>query len=111
MTAQLIHFRLQNYALAVPAIHHNSQGLHELKMADASFFLNCGLLCEPLPVERSFPGIGIHGEISDLERRQVLEEVAALRGCHAEVAKASFDNHARPGDFVPLDRNSEPGIV
>src|SRR5579864_1024813 len=111
MSPQLTTFRFQNHSLAGPAIHHNPQGLRELQMAYASLLFRGSLLGEPLPVERSFSGIGIHRKVSDLERRQVLKKVAALRGRDAEVPKASFDNHARARDFVPLDRNAKPGIV
>jgi hypothetical protein len=107
------HLRLgfEDHTLACPAIHYNPQRLRELKVSHASLLFCGSLFGEPLPVEGAFSGIRIHGEISNLKSSQVLEKVATLRGCHAEIPKASFDNDARAGDFVPLDRNAKPGIV
>ena len=80
-------------------------------MPHAALFFDSGLLGQPVPVDRAFASVGVHREVSDLKGREVLEEVAALRRCDTEVAEAGFDNYAGGGDFVPLDRNAEPGIV
>src|SRR5579859_769618 len=80
-------------------------------MADAALLFHCGMISEPTPVEKAFSGVGVHREVADLERSEVLEEVAALRGGHAKVAEAGFHDGARSGNFVPLDRYAQPGIV
>ncbi len=36
--------------------------------------------------------------------------MAALRWGDTKVAEAGLNNHARAGDFVPFDRNAEPGF-
>src|SRR5260221_12340544 len=37
--------------------------------------------------------------------------MAALRWGDAKIAEPGLNNHARAGDFIPLDRNAEPGFV
>src|SRR5205807_8136468 len=81
------------------------------QMPHAAVFINRLLIAEPLPIDRAFTRVGIHGEVSDLKCGQVLEEMTALRGRDAEVAEAGFDDGAGSGDFVPLDGDPEPGIV
>src|SRR6266436_4281568 len=36
--------------------------------------------------------------------------MAALRWGDAKIAESSLDNHARAGDFIPFDRNAQPGF-
>ena len=65
--------------MAGPAIHHNFQRVLKPQVPHASPLLDFLLPFQPLPVERSLAGVGIHGEISNLKGAQVLEEMAALR--------------------------------
>jgi len=37
--------------------------------------------------------------------------MSALRRPHAKVAEARLNDHARAGDFVPLDWNAEPRFM
>ena len=50
--------------------------------------LDSRLFGEPLPIYEAFAGIGIHGEIPDLECGEILEEVATLGRNDPEVAKS-----------------------
>ena len=52
------------------------------------------LLIEPLPIERTFSGVRVYGEIADLKCRQVLKKMAALRRGDAKIAETGFDDHA-----------------
>src|ERR1700722_3463447 len=79
-------------------------------MTNAVEFFDGGLIGEPLPIDEAFSGIRIDGEVANLEAREVLEEVTSLRGRHPKIAEPGLDDHARPGDLVPCDRNAEPGI-
>ncbi len=69
-----------------------------------------GCSVKPLPIDETFARIGIHREVADLKCGEVLEEVAALRRSHAEIAKPRFDDDARARDLVPRHRNAEPRI-
>src|SRR5208337_1155211 len=55
---------------------------------------------------RMDPGGWIHGEITDLEGGQILEEMAALRGSDSKVAESGFDDYAGAADLVPLYWNA-----
>ena len=103
-------FGLEDRSLAGAAVHYYSDRFRELQVADAALLFHGRLFGQPLPIDGAFAGIGIHGEVSDLEGGQILEEMAALRGSDAEIAESGFDDHARAGDFVPLDRNAQPGF-
>ena len=65
---------------------------------------------QPVPVDEAVLRRRIDGEVSHLERGQVLEEVRALRRRHAEVLEAALDDRPRAGDLVPGDRHAEPRI-
>ena len=65
---------------------------------------------QPLPVDEPFPGIGVHGEISHLERGEVLKKMAPLRGSDSEIAESGFHNDTGPGNFVPLHGDTEPWL-
>ena len=104
-------FWLEDHALTGSAVHDYAKRGGKLQMADAALLFNRGLLGEPLPVDGAFAGVGVDGEVSDLERGQVLEEMAALRGRDAEVVEAGLVDGASARNFVPLDRDAEPGIV
>ena len=80
-------------------------------MADAALLFQRRLLGEPRPIDGAFAGVGIHGKVSDLEGREVLEEMTALRRSDPEIMEAGFDDRARAGDFVPLDGDPEPWVV
>lgn len=80
-------------------------------MPHAAVFTDWPLRIQPLPINRTFPGIGIYREITDLKGGEILKEMAALRWSDAKIAEAGFDNDASGGDFIPLDWNAEPGIV
>ena len=82
-----------------------------MQVADAFLFLDCGLVGQPFPIDCAFSGVGIHREIANLKRGEVLKEVAALRRSHAEIAEACLHDGARSGNFVPFDGDAEPGIV
>jgi len=69
------------------------------------------LFRQPLPIDRAFAGVGIHGEVSDPKGSEILEEMAALRWGNAKIVESRFNNHARAGDFIPFDRNAQPGFV
>jgi len=103
--------RLEDNTLAGFAVHDHAHGCTEAQMADASVFVYGRLLAQPLPVDRTFPGIRIDCEVADLKSGEVLEEMAALRRCNAKISETRFDNDARAGNFVPLYGNAEPGII
>src|SRR5579863_10619213 len=100
-----------NYALAAAAVHHHAEWLCESQMPYATFFGEGRLLIQPLPIERTFSRVWVHGEVADLKCGQVLKEMAALRRGHAKIAESGFHDHASSGDFVPFHGNAEPGIV
>src|SRR5271157_2124682 len=81
-------FRLEDHALACLAVHHGDEWRWELQMPHAAVLLDGGLVGEPLPIHEAFAGVGVDGEVADLECGEVLEEVAALRRDHAKVAEA-----------------------
>src|SRR5271157_551647 len=80
--------RLEDHALACLAVHHGDEWRWELQMPHAAVLLDGGLVGEPLPIHEAFAGVGVDGEVADLECGEVLEEVAALRRDHAKVAEA-----------------------
>src|SRR5208282_940163 len=100
--------RFEDNPVAGAAVHHDSNGFLELQVADAALLFYRRLFVQPPPIYSAFTGIGIHGEITYLEGGQVLEEMAALRGSHPEIAEPGLDDHTRAGDFVPFHRNAEP---
>src|SRR5262249_19144527 len=69
-----------------------------------------GLRREPSPVDKAFADIGIDGEVTDVERRQVLKEVRALRRLDLEALEARSDEHAAARDLAPRPRDAEPRI-
>src|SRR5207253_953819 len=75
--------------LAVDGYGH---GRRESQMADEFRLLRGGLCREPLPVDEAVAVFGIHGEVADLARREVLEEMAALGRRHVEVGESSLDD-------------------
>src|SRR5581483_7141852 len=79
-------------------------------MPHATALLDRGLRGQPGPVQEPLAGVGIHGEVSDLKSGEVLEEVAALRGRNAKVAKARLHDYARSGNLVPGHRYAEPRV-
>ena len=103
--------RLEDHSSAGAAVHNYADGVVEVKMPDASFFGHRRLVSQPIPIDRAFARFRIHREIADLKRGQILEEMAALRRGDAKIAEPRFNDHTRAGDFVPLDRNTEPRIV
>src|SRR6266511_3027483 len=98
----------QDHSLAAAAADGYREGRCEAEMAHSSGLLHGRLLSQPGPVHQAFAEVGIDGEIGDAEGREVLEEVAALRGSDAKVAEARLDDDARPGDLLPCDGNAEP---
>src|SRR5580765_2972201 len=98
---------LEDYALAVSAVHDHTQRFSELQVPDAALLFQRRLLGEPRPIDGTFAGVGIHGEVSDLEGGEVLEEMTALRRGDPEIVEAGFDDGAGAGDFVPLDGNTK----
>src|SRR3989304_1427137 len=66
---------------------------------------------EPVPVEEPLPRLGVDGEVADVVRDQVLEEVRSLRGAHVEVAKAGLDDHPGAGDLIPGDGDAEEWLA
>src|SRR6478672_5014869 len=80
--------------LAGPPVHYRAQRRVEPQMPHAAVFFERRCIGQPLPVYESLPGIRIHGEVSDLKCGEVLEEMAALRRCHAEIPEARFHNDA-----------------
>ena len=102
--------RFKNHALAGAAIHDDRKRCIKPQMAYAALFFERSLVRQPLPVDEPFPGIGVHGEISDLEGCEVLKKMAALRGGDSEIAEPSFNDDSGSGDFVPLHRDAEPWL-
>src|SRR5579863_1082936 len=86
----------ENYAPAAAAVHHHAEWLRKPQMPDAPFLSNRGLLIQPLPIQRTFSGVWVHGEVADLKCCQVLKEMAALRWGHAKIAEAGFHDHTGP---------------
>src|SRR5208283_2691718 len=80
--------RLEDHALARLSIHHGDEWRGESQVPHAAMLLDGGLVGEPLPIHEAFAGIGVDGEVADLEGGEVLEEVAALRRDYAKVAEA-----------------------
>src|ERR1017187_5692614 len=82
-----------------------------MQKAHAAVSFGTGLRRQPLPIYKAFARVGIHREVANLERRQVLKEVAALRRGHPKIAEAGLDNHPRSGNLVPGNGNAEPRFV
>src|SRR5262249_56838028 len=97
--------------LTLPAVHRDHQRAAEAQVAQGAALRDGRLPSDPVPVDEAFPEVLVHGEVADLERGEVLEEVAALRRGHAEVAKPGLHDRARAGDLLPGDGNPEPRIV
>lgn len=74
-----LRFRLEDHSSAGFAVHDDGDGRIEAEMANAvGVFADGGVRGEPIPVDEAFTGVGVDGEVADLEGGQVLEEVAAL---------------------------------
>ena len=81
-----------------------------MQVADTTLLFRGCLLHQPLPIDRAFAGVWIHRKVTDLKGGQILEEMAALRWGDSKIAESGFDNHAGAGDFIPFDRNTQPGF-
>jgi len=103
-----VRLRFENHAATCLSIHHRDGGAREANVAYATVFLHRWLRSEPFPINEAFARIGIHREVAYLEGCQVLEKMAALRRSDAQIAKASFNDHACIGNLVPGNRNSKP---
>src|SRR5208283_4851980 len=103
--------RLEYHALARVPIHQDQQGFREPQMPHAATLLHRGLRRHPRPVHRPFTQVRVHREIAHLKRRQILEEMAALRWRHTEVPESCLHDHSRARDLVPLHRNPQPRFV
>jgi hypothetical protein len=80
-------------------------------MPHAAALSHARLRRQPLPIHGTLAEIWIDREISHLECGEVLKQMSALRRPHAKVAEARLNDHARAGDFVPLDGNAEPRFM
>ena len=87
-TFPLRSLRFEDHAFAGLAVHQHHQRRGELQVTDAAVLLDGRLRGEPFPIDEAFAGVGIDGEVANLEGGQVLEEVAALRRDDAKVAEA-----------------------
>src|SRR6185295_10530287 len=103
--------RLVDDSLVATPIHLHHQRLIEAQLAYQTALVGSRLPGQPLPVHEPLADVGIDGEITDLERREVLEEVAALRRRDTKVTESRLDDDARPGDLVPAHRDAEPRVV
>src|SRR5580692_717348 len=103
--------RFEDDALTLPAVHHHSHRRIKVQVTDASVFVHRRLVVQPLPIHRAFAGIGIHGEVTNLECREILKKMTALGGRYAKIVESGLDNDARAGNFVPLDGDTQPGII
>src|SRR5271169_3149297 len=79
---------LENHALAVLTVHHHGERCVEVQQAYATELFEALLCSQPLPIDKAFAGIGVHREVSDLECRQILKEVAPLRRRHPKIAES-----------------------
>src|SRR5205807_7206446 len=107
----LLRFGLENYSLTGAAVHHDADRFRKLQVADTALFSHGRLFRQPLPIDRAFARVGIHGEVTDPKGSEILEEMAALRWGDAKIVESRLNNHARAGDFIPFDRNAQPGLV
>ncbi len=85
-------------------------GAGELDVPHEGGFLRGRLGVEPRPVDVALVGVRVHGQVRDAKRRQVLEEVAALRGGDDEILERGLDDHARGTDLRPVDRDAQPRV-
>src|SRR5262249_53384603 len=88
--------RLEYQPLASPPLPHHPQGRLELQVPYATVFLQRRRLRQPVPIDKAFPCIGIHGEIPNLKSGEVLKEMATLRRRDTEIPESGFHDHARP---------------
>src|SRR5262245_12619298 len=82
---------LEDHPAVVAAVPPHLERRVEAQVADAAALARRRLRGEPVPSHEALALVGVHREVADLERGQVLEEVAALRRGHAEVAEAGLD--------------------
>jgi hypothetical protein len=59
--------RFEDHPLAGPSIHDHGQRRVKAQMADAAVFLHRRRIRKPLPIDEAFAGVGIDGEVADLE--------------------------------------------
>ena len=71
-------FGLKNYSLTRAAVHHDADRFRKLQVADTALLSHSRLFRQPLPIDRAFARVGIHGEVSDAKGSEILEEMAAL---------------------------------
>src|SRR6266705_1313615 len=102
--------RLVDQALVPLAVHLDHDGLFEAEVANEATLALGRLGLDPVPVDEALAVVGVDREVADLERGQVLEEMAALRGRDPEILEAGLDDDAGPGDLIPGHRDAEPGI-
>src|SRR5580698_7257134 len=87
-------FRLEDHASSDLTIHRHLQRFIEPEMANAILLFDRKLADQPFPIDEALAGVGIHREIADLESRQILKKMAALRGRNPKVAEPGFHNHS-----------------
>ena len=66
---------------------------------------------EDLLLEKTGTVVGIDGEVAHAERRQVLEEVGALRRIDVIVLQSRLDDDTGCRDVGPLDRHAQPRVA
>src|SRR5664280_2430872 len=74
----------EDHTFAGLAVHHHHKWRRELQVADAAVLLDRRLFSQPLPIDEALACIGVDGEVANLKRGEVLEEVTALRRNHAQ---------------------------
>src|SRR5689334_10189650 len=89
------------------AVHHRHDVRVEADVPGERAVADRSLFGEPFPVDETVAQARAHGEVTDLERGEVLEEMRALGRIDADVAEARLDDRARAGDLLPLHRDAE----
>ena len=93
------------------AVHHDLHGTLKADVADILCFLNGRHTVEDVLLEQTIARVGVDGEVADTERREVLEEVGALRGVDVVVLETGLDDDAGCRDVGPLDGNAQSVVA
>ncbi len=79
-------------------------------MADGAALPERGLATQPVPIEDAVTALGVHGEVADPVRDQVVEEVGPLRRRDDEIPEPGFHDDPGAAHLLPGNRNPEEAV-
>ena len=98
--------RFKNNSSILMPIHFYNDWFGKPDKPGEILFFQRRLCKQPIPIQKTVFDFGIHGEVADHERRDVLKEMRSLRGRNIHIFETRFHNSTRTRNLIPSDRNT-----